>query len=55
MENMANEFWGERKDTNKMVVHQGMSYFCYQDILTNLVSGVFEDLKFQISEGSDQN
>jgi hypothetical protein len=32
-----------------------MSYFCYQDILTNTVSGVFEDLKFKISEGSDQN
>ena len=29
--------------------------FCYQDILTNTVSGVFEDLKFKISEGSDQN
>ena len=28
---------------------------CYQDILTNTVSGVFEDLKFKISEGSDQN
>jgi len=31
-----------------------MSYFCYHDILTNTVSGVFEDLKFKISEGSDQ-
>ena len=29
--------------------------FRYQDILTNTVSGVFEDLKFKISEGSDQN
>ena len=27
----------------------------YQDILTNTVSGVFEDLKFKILEGSDQN
>ena len=27
----------------------------YQDILTNTVSVVFEDLKFKISEGSDQN
>ena len=36
-------------------VHQGMSYFCYQDILTNTVSGVFEDLKFKISEGYKQN
>ena len=32
-----------------------MSYFCYQDILTNTVSGVFEDRKFKISGGSDQN
>ena len=31
-----------------------MSYFCYQDILTNKVSGVFEELKFKMSEGSDQ-
>ena len=34
---------------------EGMSYFCYQDILTNTVSRVFEDLNFKISEGSDQN
>ena len=27
----------------------------YQGILTNTVSGVFEDLKFKVSEGSDQN
>ena len=32
-----------------------MSYFYYQDTLTNTVSGVFEDLKFKITEGSDQN
>ena len=32
-----------------------MSYFCYKDILTNTVSGVFEDLKFKISEGLDQD
>jgi hypothetical protein len=32
-----------------------MSYFCYQDILTNIVFGAFEDLKFRISEESDQN
>ena len=30
-----------------------MSYFYYQDILTNAVFGVFEDLKFKISEGSN--
>ena len=30
-----------------------MSYFCYQDILTNAISGVLEDLKFKISEGLD--
>ena len=33
----------------------GMSYFCYQDILTNKVSGVFQDLKFKILEDSEQN
>ena len=27
----------------------------YQSILKTTVSGVFEDLKFKISEGSDQN
>ena len=26
----------------------------YQDILTNTVSGVFEDLRLKISEGSDK-
>ena len=30
-----------------------MSKVWYQDILKATVSGVFEDLKFQISEGSD--
>ena len=27
----------------------------YQGIVKSAVSGVFEDLKFKISEGSDQN
>ena len=32
-----------------------MSKFCYQGRLKATVSGVFKDLKFKISEGSDQN
>ena len=32
-----------------------MSKVWYQGILKATVSGVFEDLKFKISEGSDQN
>ena len=36
-------------------LHQGMSKVWYQGILKATVSGVFEDLKFKISEGSDQN
>ena len=36
-------------------VPQGMSKVWYQGILKGTVSGVFEDLKFKISEGSDQN
>ena len=36
-------------------VHQGVSKVWYQGILKATVSGVFEDLKFKISEGSEQN
>ena len=37
------------------VVQQGASKVWYQGILKATVSGVFEALKFKISEGSDQN
>ena len=48
--------WPSQKTwTLHSVCTYGMSYFCYQDILTNAVSGVFEDPKFRISEGSDKN
>ena len=32
-----------------------VTFFRLQDILINTVPGVFEDLKFKISEGLDQN
>ena len=35
-------------------VQYGVSKVWYQDILKDTVSGVFEDLKFKISEDSDQ-
>ena len=34
---------------------QSFSNLRYQGIVKAIVSGVFEDLKFKISEGSDQN
>ena len=34
---------------------QDFSDYRYQDIVKATVSGVFEDLKFKISEGLDQN
>ena len=36
-------------------VHQGFHQVWYQGGVKATVSGVFEDLKFKISEGSDQN
>jgi hypothetical protein len=36
-------------------VIQDFSDCRYQDIVKATISGVFEDLKFKISEGSDQN
>ena len=35
-------------------VQYGVSKVWYQDMLKDTVSGVFEDLKFKISEDSDQ-
>ena len=34
---------------------RGFTKFLYQGIVKATVSGIFEDLKFKISEGSDQN
>ena len=39
----------------KLVLTLGVSKIWYQGMLTAMISGVFEDLKFNISEGSDQN
>jgi hypothetical protein len=35
--------------------YKGFHQVWYQGIVKATVSGVFEDLKFKISEGSDQN
>ena len=35
--------------------HYGFHQVCYEGGIKPTVSGVFEDIKFKISEGSDQN
>ena len=45
----------QKKDSKRCIFMRGFTKFGIKGIVKATVSGVFQDLTFEISEGSDQN